>query len=469
MTDNLATGGGPGAGRRHAWRLVMLAALLHGLAYFLLLPAWMGEDEPWHVEYAHQVANGHGTWGGEAMRFGDRELMSLSQLQIRRKVGGLEGEEIRNTQEALLDSMREHGFWARVDWAPWPVGAQTLDQVVEAHTAAHQPPLYYLVGGGLLRLLRIDEVEGQMWFLRGMSLAAYLAVVAATFGLARRACSDPWITLACALFVAWWPMHARQAGLANNDVLVKVFSAWSLLLAVDMARSGITTRALAIAAALCACGLATKTTGAAALAPVALACLWRGGRRAQRLRPGRRVLLVGAILALAAAALAFWGGTDNPAVPRTVGNIRMRLDTAASPEFRAEFSRTFLGAFNWYTRELPAAVQSVVLGLLALAGLGLGAVFLRAREGIERGTLAFCAVMVVAQSALVALRGVAAGRYLMPALPALGILVVIGLLGPLPERQRPRAAGLLVAALFLFDGIFLWSALLWNQYALWGA
>ncbi|MDP6989217.1 MAG: DUF2142 domain-containing protein [Planctomycetota bacterium] len=469
MTEAAAVSGARAGVSRRVWRLVMLAALVHGLAYLVLLPPWMGEDEPWHVEYAGHVGQGHLPWGGEEMRFGDRELMSLSQLQVRRKVEGLEAEEILRTQWALLDSMREHDFWARVDWAAWPGGAQSLDQVVEAHTAAHQPPLYYLLGGALLYVAGATDVEARMWLLRILSLVAYVAVVAATFALAERTCRDPWVAVACALLVAWWPMHARQAGVANNDVLVKVLTSWTLLVAVDLAREGITARRMVKALALCAAALATKTTGAAALAPVALACAWRGGRRATGWSARHRTLLVGATLAVAAAGVALWAGTDNPAVPRTMENVRMRLETAASPEFRWEFARTFVGAFNWYARDLPSSVAGALGAVGALAGLGLCAVLVRGREGVDRRTLAFCIVTVVAQAALVVLRGVAAGRYLMPALPALAVLACAGLLGPLPERRRPLAVALLGGGLLVFDGLVLWAGLVWNQYALWGA
>jgi hypothetical protein len=88
---------------------------------------------------------------------------------------------------------------------------------------------------------------------------------------------------------------------------------------------------------------------------------------------------------------------------------------------------------------------------------------------VDRRTLAFCIVTVVAQAALVVLRGVAAGRYLMPALPALAVLACAGLLGPLPERRRPLAVALLGGGLLVFDGLVLWAGLVWNQYALWGA
>ena len=80
---------------RRASSLLLIAAVLHGLVYMLLLPPWMGEDEPWHVEYAHHISTGHPPWGGIEMHGADREenddrrLMPLSQLQVRRRIGEL--------------------------------------------------------------------------------------------------------------------------------------------------------------------------------------------------------------------------------------------------------------------------------------------------------------------------------------------------------------------------------------------
>ena len=44
--------------RRTTW-LLLAAAALNGLVYLLLLAPWMGEDEPWHMEYASHVADGY--------------------------------------------------------------------------------------------------------------------------------------------------------------------------------------------------------------------------------------------------------------------------------------------------------------------------------------------------------------------------------------------------------------------------
>ncbi|MCH2106501.1 MAG: hypothetical protein MK291_07670, partial [Planctomycetes bacterium] len=113
---------------RRARSLLLIAAVLHGLVYMLLLPPWMGEDEPWHVEYAHHISTGHAPWGGiemygaEREEDDDRRLMPLSQLQVRRRIGGLKAGEIREAQERIIHSMREEDFFRRVDFAPWHGG-----------------------------------------------------------------------------------------------------------------------------------------------------------------------------------------------------------------------------------------------------------------------------------------------------------------------------------------------------------
>ena len=59
----LAHGAGPRpwteAEATRSRRAVLLAALLLGIAHLFLLPAWMGEDEPWHFEYVQHVSEGH--------------------------------------------------------------------------------------------------------------------------------------------------------------------------------------------------------------------------------------------------------------------------------------------------------------------------------------------------------------------------------------------------------------------------
>jgi len=473
---------------RRTLRLVLVAALLHGLAYLILLPPWMGEDEPWHVEYAHYVGLGYLPFGGEEISAENLETLSASQVQVLRELGGVEEDDIRATQGALLDSMREHHFWERVDWAASGSGAESFDQLSPYLTATHQPPLYYLLTGQVLRLFGGGDVLREMWLLRGLSLLFYLAVVRAAWEVGRRLSEDTTLALGCALVAAWWPMHARQAAVVNNDVLVKVFTAWSLVVALDIARQGLSRARLGWAMLLAALGLLSKTTGAGALVPLGLALLWRIGGARLRARSSaalaqeaadsdaaapaglarRRALLTVGLLALAALVPLGYYLSNNPAIPLTLGNFQERLHRAVQPEFWAEFGRTAVGAFNWYSRDLPPLAHAAIGYALALCGVGLAWALAR-RSDLRRGLLLLCVAAVVGQLALVLLRGTAAGRYVMPQLVAFAALVAAGALAPLPERWRPRALVALAFALLLFDVAFLWSGLVWNQYGVWGS
>ncbi|MFT7485087.1 MAG: hypothetical protein ACI9F9_000933 [Candidatus Paceibacteria bacterium] len=464
---------GPSAPPRKALRCLMLAALLHGIAYLLILPPWMGEDEPWHVEYAHYIGRGYLPWGGRDISVEDMELYSASQVQLLREIGSLPQEEIYGTQRAILDSMRLHHFYERVDWAGNGDSAQNFDAVSPYLTATHQPPLYYLATGQLLRFSGGDVLT-EMWILRSLSLLAYLAVVLGSYELARRVVEDPWIPLACAIFAAWWPMHARQAGVVNNDCLVKVFSTWSLVVSMDLARHGLTRKRLAWGALLAGFAILSKSTGAGVLVPFGVAC-WLGVRstRAKEIAgesKGRLRFWIGlgllAVLALVPVTFFF---SNNPAVPRSVGNFWARIARSTSDGFLQEFGRTSVGAFNWYSRDLPSLLQRCVGFALAVGGIGALSTLLFKQREIRRDLLLLCCSGVFAQLVLIFLRGTAAGRYAVPMLAAISTLLAVGWLAPLPRSLRAKGLGLLVMAVLLFDGWFLWSGLVWNQYGVWGS
>lgn len=468
----MTTESAPPAPRR-AFLLVLLAALLHGLCYLALVPPWMGEDEPWHLEYAHHIGSGHLPLGGQSMsgpsaeKLDDRTLMSLSQLLVRRRVGGLTEAEIAGAQEAILASMRAHHFWRRVPFAGWAEGSTTFDQIANPCTATHQPPLYYLVSGAILRVLPLASVEAELWALRCFSLLCYLALVACAFALGRLVSSDEWIALACALFVAWLPMHARQAAVVNNDVLAKVFAGLALVAGARILadRSG-ARGALWLGAAI-VLGMLAKPSAAGALAMLFVALAHLAARRFGLMRG--IALGTGALVLLSGAAAAFLYATHSAALPRRLSNLRHRLDNAFSAELRERLFSTFGGAFSWETRPLPGELYAALGALLALALAGLLWLLARGVPDVRRRVLLACAAAVVLQLLLVGLRGEGRGRYLFPVLPALGALIACGLLGPLAPRRRPIALAALALALVLYDAFFLWRGLLWNEYAWWGS
>ncbi len=432
------------------------AVVLHGLVYFFLVPPWMGEDEPWHLEYARNLAVAEGDEGADEL--------TVSQRRIHARTGADPDEVVRG-QALITASMREHRFWQRVDFAGWEHGADSLDHFVRGHSEAGQPPLYYAACAVLLKLSGLEDVGRQLGLLRGLSFLCYLAVVWLTYALARRAADEPWVAVAAALVVAWLPMHARQSAVVSNDVLVKVFAAATLWL-VALGLTGRGGKAVIAGAVACAAlALATKPTGIGVAAPlgVGLALSVAGGR-------GRRAGLFAGLLAvglLAAGAVLYWMTVGSAALPD--GDLRAHLRWLFSGDFARKTVRTFFGSFNWYTRELPGPMYTAGATAVALGLAGSLFAAFRRPVGLARGVIAVCWLAVLTQLLAMVLRGFAAGRFFFPVLPALATLVAVGFVAPLPERWRARAAALLASALVVYDGFALWNGLFPNQYLEWGS
>ena len=458
---------------RRARSLLLIAAVFHGLVYVLLLPAWMGEDEPWHVEYTHHLATGHVPWGGVEMHGAEREedddrrLMPLSQLQVRRRIGGLDPEEISETQAATLSSMREEDFFRRVDFAPWHGGATNFDQVQDAFTATHQPPLYYALGALLTRVTGAKTPIEELRTLRWMALACYLAMIAVTLALARLVTSDLRLIGLAGFICAWLPMHARQAAVANNDVLANVIGA-SLLLAAALqlsrSKEGLTAQGAMTLVVLIALAFLTKTTTLACALLAAFAFLTafsRGDRK-------RALFTALGCVVVAASGYVYLRATHSPSLPTSWSDLGERFTEGFNAAYMSELWRTTVGAFNWYSRDLPAWVSTTAM--IVAFGLMMGALT-KTASGVEqkgRAILVLCICALLAQCVMIGLRGVSAGRYLFPILPAAATLLAVGAAAIVPERSRQRAISFLVIAFIAFDAVFLWRGLLVEQYLVWG-
>lgn len=446
---------------------LVLAVVLHGLVYFVLLPPWMGEDEPWHFEYARDLALAHDSHdshdsldlAGPPAGVAAEEALTRSQQRIRARTGAAP-EDVVDTQARIVASMQANLFWERVDFAGWGHGAHTLDRFVKGHSEADQPPLYYAACAAGLRLFGLRAVEAQLWFLRGLSFLCYLAVVWLTWALARLAAEEAWIAACAALVVAWLPMHAHQAAIVNNDVLVKVFASAALWLAglLLLGRAGL--RAAGAMLACAALAVATKPTAIGVVPPlcVALAAAWGKDRS----RAARVVAAGGAAALLAGGAILYWQLAGTQSLPDLLA--KRHWGFVLSRHFYLETLRTLAGSFNWYTRDAPRSLYA--LFALALGGGLVGSVVaaVRGRDGTQRRIVALCWLAVGCQFAAMLFRGFATGRYLFPVLPALGTLVAVGWIAPWPADWRPRGAVLLALALVLYDGFVLWNGLVPNLY-----
>jgi 4-amino-4-deoxy-L-arabinose transferase-like glycosyltransferase len=458
-----------GARRRTTW-LFALAVLLIGAVQSLALAPWMGEDEPWHLEYARHVAAGYRPWGGlpasraQGDKPDDRVLMSSSQLQVRRRFAQIPAERITATQEAILGSMAARNYYQRVDWAGVEPERENFDQVAPDFTAATQSPFYYLVAGGFLGLTGAEDVEAQLWVLRGLSLALYVAAALVVLAIARTALSDERLALCAAALFAFLPMSARQAAVVNPDVLAKLMVA-AVVLGVVRALTGVGRRAeIALAVSACALGLLTDSTAAAGLVALLALPFLRSKRLTSRAVTTAYAVGIAAVVA----AVGFvWFTQHNPALPRSLIGLRTRLAAGLSLDNWIVVGRELVGGFGWETRFLPDALNALVWGL-GVAALALGArAAWRGTALASRPVLVLCLVIVAAQLAMVFLRGSQRGRYLMPVLPAYSVLAVVGWCDLVPESSRARFARYWIGGLVALEALFLWGGLLFQEHLRW--
>lgn len=467
------------AARRRESVWFLAAVLLHGLVYWLCLAPWMGEDEPWHFEYASHVADGHAPWGSGRVEFSNTALQTgpdapyderwdhpSSQLQVRRRFASLSDEAIAARQAQILESMERHSFYERVDWTGGFGGRRDFDQVQPVFTATIQDPGYYLLLGAWLALWPGEDIDGQLYWARALSLLLYVLTCWAGLEFARAAFTDRSLALAVAFVIAWLPMHARQAALVNNDVLVRTLSAFVWMVCARRLAGVAGSREFALAIVVALLALFVKKTAATGLGVLFLTLVLD----TRRVRDARRMLLfaVGAVLVLAAV-ITYWHFQHSPVLPRSVAAFLLRVGRGVSSSAMHELATSWIGAFNWYSRPLSSLAYASIGGTMAALMLGGLVVLARGAAGVSRATLFLCALGVVVQFTLLVLRGVGHGRYLMPALLAISALLAAGAVAWVPERSRPRAALALACALVVYDAWFLCAGLIPSEYGVWGA
>ncbi|MCA9000879.1 MAG: DUF2142 domain-containing protein [Planctomycetes bacterium] len=443
-------------------------AFLHGLVFMVLLPQWMGEDEPWHFENVVMVSKGHGLYSDFEYTADDWLTAPDSHLQIKRRFRGAELDEIKVQEDRILDSMARKGFWRRIDWTGRSTKVESFDGVARNFTAAHQPPLYYFVTAPLLLIFPDAEPRFQLALVRLFSLFLFVGTILLTYWAAVRAFPEGPGAMLATLFLALWPMSARSAAVVSNDVLARFLVALLFALAVHWLkpkganstgparydRKSITW--LVAMLFVCALALFTKTTAASTVIIVGLAIL---------LHPASRRHMRGSVLALAAlggivvAGTAAWIGAHNPAVTLNLQQNWDRLKGGFATDKMMGLQDTFVGRFNWESRGLePNVAPYWGMAFLVLAGLSLLAL-VRSRVWLDRRILILSWGGLLTQLILMAFRGVSKGRYLMPIGPALAVVIVAGLFALMPRKMQGTVALLAVVVLVAFDGFFVWHGL----------
>jgi hypothetical protein len=411
-----------------------------------------------------------------------------------------------------------HDEWAHYEYVEHvartrtlPLPGQRLTEEYE-YDEATQPPLYYVLGalpvlavstdddlvpmvnpyatrgtgeGGVNFAVHDPRIEGFPW--KGTVLAAHLvrlvsAVVGtlgcvATYLLARLVWPrQPVLALGALTLHALAPQFLFINSVITNDVLVSALGGWTLYLAACMLLDpprGLRALALCIVTAM---AVLTKYT-ALALVPLAVLALALGLWRARRTNqiPLRfwRWLVPGLLTATALSTAWFWRNwrTTGRLLPRFSRQLAMlsehglvgNLAWENLPRLVQYGFTTFWASFGWGNVGPPKRVflvLAVVCGLAVLgAMLGLWRERRCGRTWLVLGLLALDLGLVVALPLYQELRrgGVLLrGRYLLPALPSVALLLVWGLSRWLPRRAH---AWLMVILALAAAGAALWVPL----------
>lgn len=449
-----------------AWLVVVVALyLLLAVLYAVQVPAWQAPDEPAHYNYIHELAT---TGQFPLLRMGDYDQAFLEQLKA-----------ARFPPELSIAGVRYE---------------------------AHQPPLYYLLSsplflasGGSLTATRLFSAA------LGALLVVLIYLIGAAIFPGRLQ-----LALGAAAFAAFLPMHLAISASVNNDTLAELLLAAVLLLAIRYLKRAFAGPrpptgwdALAIGLLL-GLTLVAKVSAYVA-APVALAAPvigWYEDRRSGRpaTHPPRIPLARHlALIALPALLIALPWYARNAAVyghmdilarrwhdTVVVGQLRTadllaQSGLAATLERFAVWSHdSFWGVFGWMGVWMDGRIYTALLALSLAVATGCGALLIRQRREARarRGSPAAAstpaptlarfrrwALGLLALSAL-ATAGIylsynlifvqPQGRYLFPALSAIGLAVALGwqeALRPVASRWAGLALLLGAAAAAVIGGL----------------
>ncbi|HUR77268.1 MAG TPA: hypothetical protein VMZ22_04915 [Acidimicrobiales bacterium] len=413
---------------------IALVGLVRGGWWVAVTEAYSPVDEVAHVDYVATMAE-HGRApevGADLVR---NELLELAKAS------------------------------ATSPWRPSPVSADRHDPRWGAFAHSYegvQPPAYYAMLAAPWKLFHGYGALAMLYILRVLTLLIALAVIPFTSLLARELLARrPEIGLAApALLVTLGGFNANLASVTNDAMVMTVSTAALWLTARTWNRGYRSGSAVAVGATVGAAVL-SKSTGLALVPMVALGALgplWTRGAVARRYLAwgfqcgGAATAVVVPWLLWNRATYSAWSASDavdkitgplQPPIPRTLDGVVTHLKSAVQAFWGAQLSVTRIGHHAVFFTLAGAAV-------LLVAAL----VHLR-RWRPTRDALAIAWMAAAVPVALLTMIGIIAGvfggsssvvgRHLYPALPALGIAIVAGLVTVLGRRVGLVALALLIA------------------------
>lgn len=422
-----------------------------GAFYAFAVPPWESYDEPGHFQYARYIAlTGHllDPNDPEAQRIWSRFQPPLYYILV---------------APALLPfNLGEHAF---------------------------EPELYpYFTGGDVGLNYAVASAStptdrSQLAALTAMRLAGVVISTASVVFLylaARRLWpQSPWGALAAASLYAFWPQFVFIGSMATNDLLMTSLAAVLTYCIVRASQDGLSLRWVFLLALVTAAAILTKLNGLAFVVPTILTILF-GALKQRR----QMVVALGGLAVMVAVALVLLSGmefvTGQVFSLTTLTRLLTNLsDISLLGERLADVvtygRRTFVASYGWGNVEAwwlvyPLADVGLAVGLIGAAVSRLRRTESRAagtRSGVLLAASLLLSLVILAVALAVAQsdRYLVVGRYLLPALPGLILLVCAGWIEILPAVIRQQT----VLAIVLLEAAISWavpSGILMPIYAL---
>jgi hypothetical protein len=447
---------------------IATVAVLNAAAWSFITPAFQVPDEAAHVAYVQALGeSGRPQAHPPLLRISPEQSIAMADTGFGRFDAFTYGAAAWSRQQQRL---------LAADLAR-PLSRR---QTVPAGEAEPEPPLYYALEAIPYRVAHDETLLDRIMLMRLLSalLAGLTALLSFLFV---REClpARPWTWTVGGLAVALTPMLGFVSGGVNPDALMMTLSAALFLCLARAWRRGVTLRLALCVGGLIAAGMLTKVNFYG-LVPGALLGLTLAARRTTLAWDRRLVRLVGGAAALAAALFATGVAFEAAAWHRSVFAARpiapeshvslwshvgyiwqvflprlpFQPHTALIEPGYVQLFKSFVGAFGQMTVWFPQWVYRVAVGGFALAALlAVRALVADPRElRWRRGELIGYAAMAAALLLLVGLSAdlrrnlieIVQGRYLLPLVPLLGLLLAMGARGA--GERWGRGFGVLIVS-----------------------
>jgi 4-amino-4-deoxy-L-arabinose transferase-like glycosyltransferase len=446
----------PSTVARRFLSVLLLLFTLQQLLIVLIFPPFSGHDEVAHFDYVRLLAQEHRL----------PEIPELEAWRIAMESGEPPpGDFIRPDLYAYC--------LFTLEW--WPCAPddpnlasnppyQTTDAGGERFPiawqyAANHPPLFYALAAPVQALVDGQGLGLQNRILRMLLIPFGLLVVSGTFALARQVSPKrEFVPIAAATFVAFQPQLAYSAAILNNDVTVIAVGAWILTLLLMGLRTGFARRSIVALGLLFGAGLLFKGTAIVFAPLIALAIVLRYGWRDVRnwMPKGAAVAAIGFGIA-SPWYLHLWrtyGSLDALDRVEQLQSFWNYPDGApgffsllSDGEFVTRFWRELWGGFGWRRIPFEDGLLWAIGAVCAVSAIGLALDLRRVslRAGASRDHVALHQRIVLIAMVLISYLAViqfgttfelAQARYAFAAMPAVAVLLALGLSALTPATSR---------------------------------